>query len=361
MKTLKGPSLHLAQFSSDNPPFDSLDSIAGWAAQLGFKALQVPAWDARLFDVALAAQSTGYCDEIKGQLAGHGLQISELTTHMFGQLVAVHPAYDPLCDAFAPASLAGRPAARTDWAIERMKLAARASRNLGLGDMGTFSGALAWPYLFPFPQRPKGLVEAAFEELARRWRPILDVCDEQGVNLCFEIHPAEDLHDGTSFERFHALVGEHERCRILFDPSHFVLQQLDYLAYLDLYHPFIRMFHVKDAEFNPSGRQGVYGGYSDWAERAGRFRSLGDGQVDFKAIFSKLAQYDFDGWATLEWECCLKDQEVGAREGVEFIDRHIIQVTGQVFDDFAGAPLDPGQIQRMLGLAAAGNAVGARA
>ncbi|MEN8641127.1 sugar phosphate isomerase/epimerase family protein [Pseudomonas sichuanensis] len=361
MKTLKGPSLHLAQFSSDNPPFDSLDSIAGWGAQLGFKALQVPAWDARLFDVALAAQSTGYCDEIKGQLAGHGLQISELTTHMFGQLVAVHPAYDPLCDAFAPASLAGRPAARTDWAIERMKLAARASRNLGLADMGTFSGALAWPYLFPFPQRPQGLVEAAFEELARRWRPILDVCDEQGVNLCFEIHPAEDLHDGTSFERFHALVGEHERCRILFDPSHFVLQQLDYLAYLDLYHPLIRMFHVKDAEFNPSGRQGVYGGYSDWAERAGRFRSLGDGQVDFKAIFSKLAQYDFDGWATLEWECCLKDQEVGAREGVEFIDRHIIQVTGQVFDDFAGAPLDPGQIQRMLGLAAAGNAVGARA
>lgn len=361
MKTLKGPSLHLAQFSSDNPPFDSLDSIAGWAAQLGFKALQVPAWDARLFDVALAAQSTGYCDEIKGQLAGHGLQISDLTTHMFGQLVAVHPAYDPLCDAFAPASLAGRPAARTDWAIERMKLAARASRNLGLADMGTFSGALAWPYLFPFPQRPQGLVEAAFEELARRWRPILDVCDEQGVNLCFEIHPAEDLHDGTSFERFHALVGEHERCRILFDPSHFVLQQLDYLAYLDLYHPLIRMFHVKDAEFNPSGRQGVYGGYSDWAERAGRFRSLGDGQVDFKAIFSKLAQYDFDGWATLEWECCLKDQEVGAREGVEFIDRHIIQVTGQVFDDFAGAPLDPGQIQRMLGLAAAGNAAGARA
>ncbi|MFF7110191.1 sugar phosphate isomerase/epimerase family protein [Pseudomonas sichuanensis] len=361
MKTLKGPSLHLAQFSSGTPPFDSLDSIAGWAAQLGFKALQVPAWDARLFDVALAAQSTEYCDEIKGQLAEHGLQISELTTHMFGQLVAVHPAYDPLCDAFAPASLAGRPAARTDWAIERMKLAARASRNLGLGDMGTFSGALAWPYLFPFPQRPQGLVEAAFEELARRWRPILDVCDEQGVNLCFEIHPAEDLHDGTSFERFHALVGEHERCRILFDPSHFVLQQLDYLAYLDLYHPFIRMFHVKDAEFNPSGRQGVYGGYSDWAERAGRFRSLGDGQVDFKAIFSKLAQYDFDGWATLEWECCLKDQEVGAREGVEFIDRHIIQVTGQVFDDFAGAPLDPGQIQRMLGLAAAGNAAGARA
>jgi len=350
MRTLKGPSLHLAQFSADKPPFDSLDRIAEWAGELGFKGLQVPAWDARLFDLELAAQSTGYCDEVKGRLAEHGLQVSELTTHMIGQLVAVHPAYDPMCDAFAPAALAGQPAERTAWATEQMKLAARASRNLGLEDMGTFSGALAWPYLFPFPQRPQGLVEAAFEELARRWRPILDCCDEQGVNLCFEIHPAEDLHDGTSFERFHALVGEHVRCRILFDPSHFVLQQLDYLAYLDLYHPLIRMFHVKDAEFNPSGRQGVYGGYSDWTERAGRFRSLGDGQVDFKAIFSRLAQYDFAGWATLEWECCLKHQEDGAREGVEFINRHIIRVTDQVFDDFAGAPIDAHQIQRMLGI-----------
>ncbi|HWD30189.1 MAG TPA: sugar phosphate isomerase/epimerase family protein [Pseudomonas sp.] len=350
MKTLKGPSLHLAQFSADRLPFNSLDSIADWASGLGFKALQVPAWDERLFDVAQAAQSLDYCDEIKGRLAERGLQISELSTHMFGQLVAVHPAYDAMCDAFAPASLHGRPAERTAWAIEQMKLAARASRNLGLEDMGTFSGSLAWPYLFPFPQRPAGLVETTFEELARRWRPILDICDEQGVNLCYEIHPAEDLHDGTSFERFHALVGEHERCRILFDPSHFVLQQLDYLGYLDLYHPFIRMFHVKDAEFYPSARQGVYGGYSGWAERAGRFRSLGDGQVDFKRIFSKLAQYDYAGWATLEWECCLKDQEDGAREGVEFINRNIIRVTGQVFDDFAGAPVDAGQIARMLGV-----------
>ena len=169
------------------------------------------------------------------------------------------------------------------------------------------SSAWAWPYLFPFPQRPAGLIETAFEELARRWRPILDACDEQGVNLCYEIHPSEDLHDGTSFERFHELVGQHARCKILFDPSHFVLQQLNYLDYIDIYREQIRMFHVKDAEFLPSGRQGIYGGYSSWLERAGRFRSLGDGQVDFKAIFSKFAQYDYQGWASLEWECCLKD------------------------------------------------------
>lgn len=350
MRTLKGPSLHLAQFSAAEPPFNSLENIAQWARTQGFKALQIPAWDSRFFNVELAAQSQAYCDDIKGMLGDHGLQISELTSHIFGQLVAVHPAYDALWDASIPAPLRGKPQARTEWAIERMKLTITASQRLGLEDLGTFSGALAWPYLFPFPQRPEGLIDAAFDELARRWRPLLDLADEKGINLCYEIHPSEDLHDGTSFERFYERVDQHPRCRILFDPSHFVLQQLDYLSYLDIYQSFIRMFHVKDAEFNATGRQGIYGGYSDWADRAGRFRSLGDGQVDFKGIFSKLAQYDYPGWATLEWECCLKNQEDGAREGVEFINRHIIEVTNRAFDNFAGAPVDQRQIQAMLGL-----------
>ena len=351
MQTIKGPSLHLAQFADNKAPFNSLEDIARWAAGVGFKGLQIPAWDQRLFDVATAASSQTYCDDVNGMLASHGLVASELTTHIFGQLVAVHPAYDAMCDSFAPEALRGNPAARTAWALEQLKLSAVASRRMGLSDMGTFSGSFAWPYLFPFPQRPAGLIETAFEELARRWRPILDACDEQGVNLCYEIHPSEDLHDGTSFERFHELVGQHARCKILFDPSHFVLQQLNYLDYIDIYREHIRMFHVKDAEFLPSGRQGIYGGYSSWLERAGRFRSLGDGQVDFKAIFSKFAQYDYQGWASLEWECCLKDQEDGAREGVDFINRHIIRVTDRIFDDFAGAPVDQRQINTMLGIA----------
>ncbi|WP_310636180.1 sugar phosphate isomerase/epimerase family protein [Delftia acidovorans] len=351
MQTIKGPSLHLAQFADNKAPFNSLEDIARWAAGVGFKGLQIPAWDQRLFDVATAASSQTYCDDVNGMLASHGLVASELTTHIFGQLVAVHPAYDAMCDSFAPEALRGNPAARTAWALEQLKLSASASRRMGLSDMGTFSGSFAWPYLFPFPQRPAGLIETAFEELARRWRPILDACDEQGVNLCYEIHPSEDLHDGTSFERFHELVGQHARCKILFDPSHFVLQQLNYLDYIDIYREHIRMFHVKDAEFLPSGRQGIYGGYSSWLERAGRFRSLGDGQVDFKAIFSKFAQYDYQGWASLDWECCLKDQEDGAREGVDFINRHIIRVTDKIFDDFAGAPVDQRQINAMLGIA----------
>jgi len=350
MQTIKGPSIHLAQFSDNVFPFNNLASIAAWVADNGFKAVQLPAWDKRLFDVNLAAESQNYCDEIKGILDQNGLQISELSTHIFGQLMAVHPAYDALCDGFAPSYLHGKPTERTRWAEQQMLASIQASARLGLQDMGTFSGSLAWPYIFPFPQRPEGLIETAFDELARRWTPILNACDEYDVNLCYEIHPGEDLHDGISFEMFLERTNHHPRCQILFDPSHFILQQLNYLEYLDIYKDFIRMFHVKDAEFTPTGRQGMYGGYQNWGDRAGRFRSTGDGQVDFKSIFSKLAHNNYQGWATLEWECCLKNKDDGAREGAEFIKQNIIHVTDKIFDDFAAAPVNQSQINQLLGI-----------
>ena len=350
MRTMQGPAIFLAQFVDDAAPFNSLDSIARWAAGLGFKGVQIPSWDARLFDLARAAESRAYCDDIRATLDRHGLALTELSTHLQGQLVAVHPAYDVAFDGFAAPQVRGDARARQEWAEEQMRLAARASRNLGLTAHATFSGALAWPFIYPWPQRPAGLVEAAFAELARRWRPLLDAFDDAGVDVCYEIHPGEDLHDGATWEMFLDAVGGHPRANILYDPSHFVLQCLDYLHFIDLYRDRIRMFHVKDAEFRPDGRVGVYGGFQPWAKRAGRFRSLGDGQVDFPAIFSRLAQHGFDGWAVLEWECCLKHPEDGAREGAEFIRRHIIRVTEKAFDDFAGATTDDAANRRMLGL-----------
>ena len=349
MKTIQGPAIFLAQFLGDEPPFDSLEHLAQWAAGLGYKGLQLPTAP-RLFDLEQAAASQQYCDDVTALLARHGLQVTELSTHLQGQLIAVHPAYDALFDGFAPEHVRGDSAARTAWATQQLLWAATASQRLGLTAHVTFSGALAWPYLYPWPQRPAGLVETAFAELAQRWLPILDAFDAAGVDLCYELHPGEDLHDGVTFERFLAAVSDHPRASILYDPSHFVLQQLDYLAFIDIYHARIKAFHVKDAEFRPNGRQGVYGGYGDWQDRAGRFRSLGDGQIDFKAIFSKLAQYDFPGWAVLEWECCLKHPEDGAAEGARFISEHIIHVAERAFDDFAGSAVDQEQIHHLLGL-----------
>jgi sugar phosphate isomerase/epimerase len=351
MKTIKGPAIFLAQFAGDAAPFNSLDEIGKWAAGLGYQGVQIPSWDGRLFDLKKAASSKTYCEEVKGTLAQYGLEITELSTHLQGQLVAVHPAYDIGFDGFAVSEVRGDPVQRQKWAVNQMMLAAKASANLGLVAHVTFSGALAWPYLYSWPPRPAGLIEGAFDELAKRWRPILDAFDGAGVDVCYEIHPGEDLHDGVTYEMFLDRLQGHKRACLLYDPSHFVLQQLNYLDYIDFYHDRIKIFHVKDAEFNPTGKQGMYGGYQPWLNRAGRFRSLGDGQVDFAAIFSKMAAYDFPGWAVLEWECCIKHPEDGAREGATFIRDHIIRVADKAFDDFAGGSVDMAANRKMLGIA----------
>lgn len=347
---IRGPAIFLAQFLGPEAPFDTLPNLARWAASLGYCGVQLPTLGTQCLDLQRAAESQTYCDELKGLCAEAGIEISELSTHLQGQLVAVHPAFDGLFDDFAPAELRGKPKARNEWAIDQLHLAAKASQRLGLTAHATFSGALLWPYMYPWPQRPSGLVEEGFAELARRWRPILDAFEEAGVDLCFEIHPGEDLHDGASFERFLDAVDHHPRAKILYDPSHLLLQQLDYLGFIDRYHERIGMFHVKDAEFRPDARSGVYGGYQSWTERPGRFRSLGDGQVDFKQIFSKLTQHGYEGWAVLEWECCLKDAAQGAEEGAPFIRQHLINRAARAFDDFAGVASSASRNRRLLGL-----------
>ena len=351
MKTIKGPAIFLAQFMDDVAPFNTLEGLCKWASNLGYKGIQIPTLDKSIIDLDIAATSQTYCDEFKGKINAYGLEITELSTHIQGQLVAVHPAHDIMFDVFVPKELKGKPKQRTAWAVDQMQKASIVSRRLGLNTHATFSGSLLWPVMHPWPQQPKGLVETGFRELADRWVPILNAFDENGVDVCYEVHPVEDIHDGDTFERFLEATGNHKRVNILYDPSHFVLQQLDYIKYIEHYHQFIKAFHVKDAEFHPTGKKGMFGGYNDWKNRAGRYRSPGDGQVDFKTVFSKLTEYGCDVWAVLEWECVVKSPEQGAKEGVAFINSHIIETTTKRFDDFAGGTnTNKEELRRILGI-----------
>jgi len=344
---IKGPAILLTQFLGDKPPYDTLENMTEWAKDLGYLGIQIPI-NSNLIDLDKAAESRDYCDELIGSC--NGLVITELSSHPYGQLVAVHPAYNELFDAFAISKVRGNPKARTEWAVRQMIKSIKASRNLGLNTNCTFSGSLLWPNVYPWPPRPEGLIELGFRELAARWRPILQVAEEFGIDLAFEIHPGEDLHDGVTFERFREATENNARVAITYDPSHFVLQCLDYLGFIDTYGAYIKAFHVKDAEFNPSARSGVYGGYLGWKERPGRFRSLGDGQVDFRGVFSRLTQAGYSSWAVMEWECCLKSAEQGAREGVPFIRSLLIETADKVFDDFAGTNVDSAMLRRIMGL-----------
>lgn len=346
---MKGPGIFLAQFMGDEAPFDTFDNICGWAASHDYVGVQIPSWDSRCIDLAKAAESKDYCDEFVGTAKAHGLEVSELATHLQGQLVAVHPAYASSFKVFAPDGVT-TPDEMNKWGTEQVKMCLTASRNMGLDAMPTFPGALMWHTIYPWPQRPNGLVDEGFKELARRWRPILDHGEEVGVDCAFEVHPGEDLFDGATYERFLQEVDDHARACLLYDPSHFVLQCLDYLDYIDRYHERIRCFHVKDAEFRPDGRTGVYGGYLNWQDRAGRFRSTGDGDVDWSAVFTLLTKYGYKGWATIEWECCFKDSEQGAAEGAPFVQAHMITPPAKAFDDAFGGDVDQAAIRRTLGL-----------
>ena len=345
---IKGPAVFLAQVAQDDAPFNSLEGLANWCADMGYKGIQIPTFDGRVFDVDKAFDSATYCDEVKGICADAGVEITEFSTHLQGQLVAVHPAYDKLFDAFAPEKVHNNPKARQEWAVDQVTKVAKISERFGLERSVSFSGSLAFPYLYPWPPQIPELIDEAFTELAKRWQPILDAYEDAGCYVGYEIHPGEDLFDGTTFEMFLDKLNGHKRCTINYDPSHFVLQQLDYLSFIDIYHERITSFHVKDAEFNPTGRQGVYSGYQNWTERAGRFRSVGDGQVDFKAIFAKLTQYGYDYWAVLEWECCLKSAEQGLRESVDYINSYLIEPPQYAFDDFADGDGDGRKVAKQI-------------
>ncbi len=350
MRTIKGPGLMLAQFLGPEPPFDRLDTLAAWTADMGYEAVQLPTFNPRVFDLEKGASSRTYCDDVKGLLSDHGIVLAELSTHRQGHILASHPAYDASSDGMAPPEVRHDPKARQEWAAHQIMLAAASARNLGLDRHATFSGSLLWPFIYPYPPRAGGLVEEAFAELAARWLPLLDAFDEGGVDVAFEIHPGEDLHDGVTFERFLDAVDQHPRANILYDPSHLYLQMMDYVGFIEVYAERIKCFHVKDAELKRSPRTGIWGGYQGWQQRAARFRSLGDGDIDFNAIFSAMTHIDYDGWAVVEWECCYKHPEEGAREGAEFVRRHIIPVADREFDATMQTAADRDRNRRILGL-----------
>ena len=286
MKTIKGPAhlpgavrrrrgaVQLAATASPNGPLASAT-----------RACRSRPGTRRLFDLTKAATSKTYCDEVNGIAPKHGVAITELSTHLQGQLVAVHPAYDEAFDGFAPPRGARQPegAAGLGGGADASGGAAPRS-NLGLDRARRPSPARSpGPILYPWPQRPAGLIETAFDELARRWRPILDAFDEAGVDVCYETPSGRGpvrrrhLRDVPRARRTTTRAATSTTT-----PRTSCCSSSTISTFIDIYHERIKAFHVKDAEFNPTGRQGVYSRLPALGEprrplplarrRAGRFR-----------------------------------------------------------------------------------------
>jgi len=342
---IKGPGILISQFMTDKPPRDNLENISTWAAELGYKGLQM---GANMIDLDKAAESKTYCDEWAGKLKEKGLEVIDFHGGRYGQMLAFNPAYDDLFANFHPKGLKGKEL--TEWATGEFMKTIKASKNLGLKGVASLSGGFAWIMVYPWPQRPKGIIETSFKELVRRWKPILDFAHENGITINYELHPACDCFDGATFDMFLEYSNEHPSACLNYDPSHFILQQLDLYEFIKVYGSRIKGFHVKDGEFNPSAKQGVYSGFQSWSKRAGRFRTVGDGQIDFKKVFSLLTEAGYDGWAVLEWEDPVRDPEDAAKRCAKFIEDHIIETAKYEFDSFLDAGVDESGHKKILGI-----------
>lgn len=365
--TLQGPAIFLAQ-GYGKPGWSTLRECAESSAALGYKGMQVQLWEGGPVDTALASTSKDYCDEQQGIATEGGCPIVEGANHVEGQLVFTGPVYQDLFRGFAPQSLQKAHWSEVaQWAMVRMQQTVRAARNFGFDRVAAFPGTAIFHTMYEWPQRPKGLVTAAMNALAAAWQPVFDTADEVGVDIAFEVHPMEELHDAATFAQFKEHTNDHGRATVLLDLSHQVLAGMrqehleDFVRNLA---EWIRMFHVKDAEFLPNGWSGAYGGYQPWKKRPGRFRSTGDGQIDYLAIFNLLKQLGITGlWSTVEWECAFKSWLQGVAEAAtcvqHWMDGKAAPPTAEpaasddTFDDFVGGgEEDPELIAKILGISA---------
>lgn len=252
--SVKGPAVFLAQgYGKAN--WKTLKECATTAASLDYKGLQAHLWNGGPVDLELAAGSKAYCEDLQAIASGAGCPIVELANHCDWQLVRCAPAYLKLHQWPAPEHLHGNATALAEWASTRAKMSVAAARNFGFDRVGGFSGTSIFHLVYPWPQRPKGLVEAAFRALAKAWLPIFDYAEKLGVDVCFELHPGEDLMDGDTFNQFLSYIKHHSRCNILLDLSHMVLGGMTnrhMLGFISTNKDRIRMFHVKDGEFIPT-------------------------------------------------------------------------------------------------------------
>lgn len=367
----KGPALFLAQpYNPRRDGWNSLEACARTAGGAGYTGLQLQLWESGLLDLAKAADDKGYCDSLHEVAANAGCPIVEVANHLHTNLVVTSHVYRPQFEEMFSQMPRGKISSKLQWTwgAEKVRQSIRATRNFGLDRMAAFSGGTLFPFVYKWPQQPDGLVYAAFRLLADQWGPLLDYADDHGVDICFELHPGMDLLSGAAFEYFLEMVNDHEHACLILDVSHWILMGMtmeNILQYIRSYSQRIRMWHVKDARFDPTAKCGVYN-FFGWQYGAGQFRSLGDGQVNYPAIFRLIRELGLDEVlrATLEWECVHKGIQQGiVEEGAPYIEacrkgealpaRTAPRPHQDTFDAFAGGKkprINRRLISRMLGI-----------
>ena len=310
-----------------------LEELAAKASAWGYDGLELACWGDH-FDVTRAVNEAGYVAERRALLKRHNLQCFAISSHLVGQAVC-----DPIDDrhrGILPPDVwgDGDPEGVRQRAARRMIDTVRAAARFGVTQVNGFTGSSVWHMLYSFPPNDPASVEAGYADFARRWSPILDVCDQEGVRFGLEVHPTEIAYDFVTTEKTLEAVGRRRAFGINFDPSHFAHQSLDPAAFVAEFADRIYHVHVKDSKKYLDGRRGILGshlGFGD-ARRGWDFVSPGHGDVDFEALFRQLNRIGYQGPLSVEWEDSGMDREWGARDALAFIRRTDFAPSAVAFD-----------------------------
>lgn len=298
-----------------------LETLAEKAASWGYDGLELACWGDH-FDVEQGANSKEYCAERVALLKKHGLRVWSISNHLAGQLTC-DLNNDGRSDVFAPPELAGDPEGQRAWAVQQMKSAARAAKNLGVGVVNGFVGSSIWHLLYSFPPVPDAMIETGFNDFAAVWHPILDVFGECGVKFALEVHPTEIAFDIVTAKRTLEAIGRRPEFGFNFDPSHLYWQFVDPAQFIREFPDRIYHVHMKDAARTLDGKSGILASHLNFGQpgRGWDFRSLGHGGIDFEEIVRELNRIGYSGPLSVEWEDCGMEREYGARESCTFVRR----------------------------------------
>ena len=296
-----------------------LSELAPAAKEMGYDGLELACWGDHL-DVFKAAEDPDYCREKLDFLAEHGLRLFAISNHLPGQLVC-DPNDDSRSDAFAPDHAKGDPEAKREWAIDSMKNAARAAKNLDVSVVNGFTGSPIWHLLYSFPPVDPETIESGFQRFAELWNPILDEFDKQNVCFALEVHPTEIAYDIYTAEKALEAINHRDAFGFNFDPSHLVWQFVDPVEFIRAFPNRIYHVHMKDVAHQLDGRSGILASHLNFgdARRGWDFRSIGRGDVNFEEIIRALNVIGYDGPLSVEWEDSGMDRFHGAKESCEFV------------------------------------------
>lgn len=309
----------------------SLETLAKKAAEWGYDGLELACWGDH-FDVHRGAEDKAYCQGRHALLAKYGLKCWSISNHLAGQLVC--DVNDARSHAFCPSSVHGDPEKMRRWAIEEMKLTARAAANLGVKVVNGFTGSSIWHMLYSFPPVSPQQIEDGFTFFAQKWNPILDVFDEVGVKFGLEVHPTEIAYDIVTARRALDAIGNRPAFGFNFDPSHLHWQLVDPVKFIREFRDRIYHVHMKDASVTLDGRTGILASHLNFGDpnRGWDFRSLGRGGVKFEEIIRALNEIGYQGPLSVEWEDSGMDREHGAREAAAFVKQVDFAPSGRAFD-----------------------------